>query len=138
VSWDVERIRRFLYDHVETFEQLELLVAMAEDPSAEWTVEQGCQKLAGATPSDVREAFEHLVVQGFCVETPDAKGARFRFRPDSDELRTGVAAVRDLRAHSRTTIPTLMSRNAVDRMRAWTADTFADAFVLGRRKKDDA
>jgi hypothetical protein len=133
VSWDDDRTRRFLLAHVESFEALELLLALADDPDASWTVQQGVDQVPGSSVHDMKEAVERLVAHRLCAWVPDSTSPRVRFVPGSDDLREGVEAIRQLRSRSPTLLATLMSKNAVERMRAWTAAAFADAFLLGSK-----
>jgi hypothetical protein len=133
VSWDHDRTRRFLLAHVESFEALELLLALAEDPDASWTVQRGVDHVPGSSAQDMKETMDRLVAHQLCAWVPDSTGPGVRFAPGSDELREGVEAIHQLRSRSPTLLATLMSKNAVERMRAWGAEAFADAFLLGPR-----
>lgn len=137
MPWDTERIRRFLLEHVDSFEALELLLALAHDAGSEWTMQRAADVVPGTSTQDVRDALEHLMAHGLCAVDTNSSSPRYRYAPASEELREGVQATVTLRAVSPTTVATLMSRNAVERMRAWTAQSFADAFLIGHKAKKD-
>jgi predicted ArsR family transcriptional regulator len=135
VEWDTERIRLFLLAHVESFEELELLLVLASSPDRNETAQAAAAR-TGVSVADARQALEHLATHGFLVVDAQATGPSFRYRPADIEIREGVNALLRAHAQSRTMLGRLMSTNAVERMRRWNAKAFADAFVIGRKKDD--
>ena len=127
-----DELRVFLLAHVDSFEVLEILLAMHERPDVLLTAEQAATQLDLA-PDDVRRALERLVGRGFCVEEP---GPAYRYDP-RPALRDGVDDLAHVRSASPGTIARLMSVNATERMRTLTADGFAESFLLQRRKRGD-
>jgi hypothetical protein len=126
-----EELRVFLLAHVDTFEVLEILLAMHEHPEVVLTAEQAALQL-DLPPDDVRRSLEQLVARGFCVKEP---GPAYRYEP-RPALRDGVQDLADVRATSPGTIARLMSMNATEKIRTMTAEVFADAFIFRRRKRD--
>ena len=135
MEWDTERIRLFLLAHVESFEELELLLVLASSPDRSETAQSAAAR-SGVPVADARQTLEHLAAHGFLVVDTQGTGPAFRYRPTAIEIREGVDALLRAQAQSRTMLGQLMSTNAVERMRRWNAKAFADAFVIGRKKDD--
>ena len=134
MDWDSEQLRRFLLEHVETFEELELLIVMSGRPG-EAVTEQGAATHIGCTADVARDALRHLVERGFLVPDPATNGPPFRYGPSDADLQLGVDQIRRLHKRSWSALAQLMSTNAVERMRR-NLQAFADAFVLGRKRDD--
>ena len=133
-EWTTEQLRQFLLAHVESVEQLELLLIMAETPDQPMTWDLAVPRL-GVDRVEARAALAHLAGHGFLASEQDERGPIYLYRP-TPELRVGVETLQRVRAHSATTIMKLMSTNAVERMRTWTMRAFADAFIVVRKKDD--
>jgi hypothetical protein len=126
-----EELRVFLLTHVDSFEMLEILLAMHERPEVILTADQAAAQL-DLPPDDVRRALERLVGRGLCVEEP---GPTYRYEP-RPALRDGVADLADVRSTSPGTVARWMSVNATERIRTLTTDVFADALILPRTKRE--
>ena len=122
-----EELRVFLLAHVDSFEVLEILLAMHERPEVVLTAEQAASQL-DLPHDDVRRSLEQLVARGFCVEEP---GPAYRYEPPQ-ALRDGVQNLADVRAASPGTIARWMSVNATERIRTLAAD----ALIFPRTKRD--
>ena len=134
MDWDSERLRRFLLEHVETFEELELLIVMSGRPG-EAVTEQEVATCIGCAADDARDALRHLAERGFLVPDPGTSGPPFRYGPSDTDLQLGVDEIRRLHERSWSALAQLMSANAVERMRR-NLQACADAFVLGRKRDD--
>lgn len=127
-------VRALLHEHIETYEQLEILLLLRRERYEEWTI------AALATRLHVRaeligSALERLRSGGLVAVLSAAGAVRFAYRPGSSGL--DAAAGRLDREYSERPIRIiqLMSANAIERVRTAALQTFADAFVL--KKKDD-
>lgn len=131
-----EDVRRLLREHIETYEQLEILLLLRRERYEEWTpqaltvglhIPEGLigPALAGLTACGL--------IQVTLGEGPTA--SRFAYRPVSSGL--DVAAGRLDREYTERPIRIiqLMSANAIERVRTAALHTFADAFVL-RKDRD--
>jgi hypothetical protein len=126
-----ESVRRLLRDRLKGFEQLEVLLLLHRFPDRRWT--------APATSAEVHLAAELVA---------DALGALMKYglvEGDGIEYCYGPAdptiasAVEDLALacrERRVAVMSQLSRNAIERIRSGSVQTFADAFVLGKRKHD--
>lgn len=130
-----EDIRLFLLEHVESYEQLDILALLR--PQAERSF--SADEVAGAANialSAAEIALSGLHHGGILEGTPDAGGPRFRYAPRNP----GIDGLVDrlLRAYKENPlgIVKLMSANAIDRVRNYAIRAFANSFVLERKKKD--
>jgi hypothetical protein len=135
VDWDTERIRLFLLAHVESFEELDLLLSMAANPERSETAQSAASRM-GVPLDETRSALERLTARGFLAVDSKGTGPSFRYGPTTNEGAEGVSALLRAQAQSRTLLGRLMSTNSVERMRRWNAQAFADAFLIGRKKDD--
>src|SRR5688572_11636355 len=125
-------VRNFLSEHVESYEQLELLLLMRSPPHKDWSF----RELTARTqlpPDAVDEALAGLARAG-CITRGRSSEGSARYAP-----RDGVqaAVIEDLAQQyqdNRLAIIKLMSANAIERVRTAAIHTFADAFVIGRKK----
>jgi hypothetical protein len=130
-----EDVRALLHEHIESYEQLEVLLLLRRERDEEWTV-------AGlATRLHVREelvgsALEVLEAGGLVAATATAATVRFAYRPISSALDAAAGRLEREYAERPIRIIQLMSANAIDRVRTAALHTFADAFVLKKDKKD--
>jgi DNA-binding GntR family transcriptional regulator len=121
-----------MQQHIEGYQQLEALVAMAAEPGREWTAESLAGQLRTPVPP-VAEALEHLRQQGLVEPAPDATAGAWRYGPQTAELRTAVAELAQVFADDRLALIELLSVQALDRLRTSALRTFAEAFRLKRR-----
>lgn len=131
---DIEGIRTFLSEHVESFELLVLLLALQTDPATPVTSESAGRR-TGVAPEDATQLLLALVRHGFCVTVQADTGPAYRYAPRTEILAKDAAALADAYRTSPGTIARLMSEVAIERMQSITARAFADAFVI--RKKSD-
>ena len=127
-----ENVRAFLRDHVESYEQLELLLFLREQHALEWSMRQIAERMH--FPADeIDEAVRGLVVAGCVVERAQPERA-IRYAPRDEGQAAAIDALAAAYAARPLAIIKLMNANAIERVRSAAIDTFADAFVLGRKK----
>lgn len=129
-----EDVRALLHEHIESYEQLEVLLLLRRERYEEWTV------AALAARLHVREeligsALEGLKGGGLVAITGATPAARFAYRPASSGLDATAGRLEREYAERPVRIIQLMSANAIERVRTAALHTFADAFIL--KKKDD-
>jgi len=125
----VAEAQELLVDTIETFEKLEVVRALSR--RAPRTTDQLVEELA--LPIDVaRDTLRALVARTIIIEQPggwviNPKGSRH----------DAVLALVQIYDQDRVGVLNRMTKIALERIRADAARTFADAFVLRTRKKED-
>jgi hypothetical protein len=127
-------VQILLRDHIESYEQLELLLLMRSERGAAWTEETLTARLHLAA-SLVAAALDGLKSAGF-VQAQVQGGARhYTYLSQSDEVEATVDRLAAAYREYPIPIIKLMSANAIERLRTSALRTFADAFIL-RKDKD--
>jgi hypothetical protein len=120
----------FLRDHIQTYEQLEVLVRVGRDPRldhviASLVMELNLDASAGAA------VVSQLSEAGLLTIVPDAAGDRVRCHADAATI---VARLAQVYESDRMELMSQMTQNAIDRVRTSALRTFSSAFVLGRKR----
>jgi hypothetical protein len=125
-------MRQFLFDHVATYDELEVLLLLQGQPELDWTIKTAAQEL-GLLGEACQVALENLAARGLLAL--GGNPTTFRYAPASKEL--GDAAERLQRAYlkDRFTIVQLMTTNAMDRVRAAALDRLGGALQLRNSRK---
>ena len=127
-----EDIRDFLIKNIESYEQLATLILLHANPGQAWTIADAAAKL-NADPSDARRYLSHMVEH----QLARAVGEKtFQYAPASEELAARVDRVLAVYADNALEIVKIMTKNAIERVRSSAMQTFADAFVVGKKKRD--
>lgn len=125
-------LRRLLEKRLDTFEKLEIVLALRDADNRELKIEQLARELQ--IGSDVlRRIVTALVGTGLVEETG---GDTVRLAANGSELPVLEEASK-LYLEDRTQIVALFSSIALDRIRGMAARSFADAFKIGKKKGDD-
>jgi hypothetical protein len=122
-------LRQFLRDHVETYEQLEILVLLAGAPDRHWHGDD----IAAALHLDravVAEALAHLDRAGLFEAAGADAAPRLAARPDRAAI---VARLAEVYRRDRLGIMNLMTSNALERVRTSALRAFTSAFLLGKK-----
>lgn len=124
-------LRRLLEKRLDSFEKLEIVLALRDAENHELTIEQLARELQ--IGSDVlRRITTALVGTGLVEESgPD----RVRLIANGADVPTLDEASK-LYLEDRTEIVGLFSSIALDRIRGMAARSFADAFKIGKKKGD--
>jgi hypothetical protein len=120
---------RLLLDAIDSFEKLELVLALARDPTPRGTSELA-GRLGMREPPD--DALAELRASG--VLAGDAKGWRI---DAAGPWSAAIAQLRELHETDRTRVLELMTTASLERLRGQAARRFADAFLLRRKKGED-
>jgi DNA-binding IclR family transcriptional regulator len=124
-------VRAFLRDHVESYEQLELLFLLRQEHAREWTAVQFAER-TGLPADEIDTALAALQRAGCVGERATGTGA-VRYAPCDARLAATIDELALANEQNRLAIIKLMSANAIERVRNATQE-FADAFVIGRKK----
>ena len=130
-----DAVTALLADRIESFEQLETLLLLRQHRDQAWTPKSVGEKL-GIAATTAAEALEHLCRKNLLDDRVDGEALRFRYAPATPDLDGAVSALARAYGERRLEVMTLVSANAVARVRTSATRMFADAFLIGRRKKD--
>jgi hypothetical protein len=123
-------VRVFLREHIETYEQLELLLQLRRQPVETWSA-QALAEL-GSYPLDlVEEALEGLARAGTVAR---ASAGQVRYAPSDAAQQAAIDALASAYQQNPLAVIKLMSANSIERVRTAAILTFAEAFVIGRKK----
>lgn len=128
-------LQAFLFDCIENYEQLELLVFLQRDRNR-WLTADECARQLGIPESLVAIALEDLVGRQLAERRPDP-AARYRYAPGTLELDYKSGLLARHYQENRFEIVKLMSANAIERLRTSALRTFAEAFVIRRDDPKD-
>jgi DNA-binding IclR family transcriptional regulator len=116
-----------LFEHIASYEQLEVLLLMAKERQAPWSARTLAERL-GLDSDSCQAALEHLLDHGLVAAGPAA--GEFGYHPASSELEQKVETLRQTYQEQRVAVVQMMSGNAVERVRTAAIRTFAGAFRL--------
>lgn len=131
-----EDVRALLHEHIESYEQLEVLLLLRRERHEGWTT-AGLSARLHVREELVGSAIEGLKAGGLVTMTSTAPVPRFAYRPTSSGLDAAAGRLDREYAERPIRIIQLMSANAIDRVRTAALHTFADAFVLKKKDTDD-
>jgi hypothetical protein len=121
------RVTALVRGHLNSVEQLEVLLLLARDASRSWTADEVAAELV-STPYSVAIRLDDLEKQGLLVGDDDT----YRYEPRTDELRAGVAELGEVYPKRRVSVINLIFAPPEDSLRS-----FSDAFRLRRDKDKD-
>ncbi|HUM13116.1 MAG TPA: hypothetical protein VLT82_19370 [Myxococcaceae bacterium] len=129
-------LHRFLYESIESYEELEILLLLRAEWERPWTATDlaSTLKLSRQIVDGVLGGLER---RGLLEIGADHERISLKTPPGEP----ATAALLDELAHAydsdRLAVMRLMNANAVERVRTKAMHLFADAFVLGRKKNKD-
>ena len=127
-----QSIKDFLFRHVHSHEELEVLVFLHRH-GGERLSEQDIAEASKIAITVVRDAIKPLGERGIVESLTGDPPARYvtnaNYKDELDEL---IA----LYEQHRLEIVMLMSANAIERVRTGAMRTFADCFFVGRKRND--
>jgi hypothetical protein len=129
-------VRALLHEHIESYEQLEVLLLLRRERYEEWTIAGLAARLH--VPEElIGPALEGLKAGGLVAVTAATPASRFAYRPISSGIDAAAGRLDREYLERPIRIIQLMSANAIERLRTAALHTFADAFVLNKKKDDD-
>jgi predicted transcriptional regulator len=131
-----EDLQSLVRDHIESYEQLELLLLLRAERGVAWTGEALSARLR-ISSTLVSEALAKLQSGGFVVaSTAEAPGGpTHAYRVQADDLEATIERLSQAYKEQPMPIIKLMCANSIERVRTAALRTFADAFIL-RKDKD--
>lgn len=116
-------IQRFIAQHIDSAEQLEILLLLHREPEKEWTALDVSQAIY-TVPASATMKLEGLVAGGF-VTSNGGSDPRYRFAPGSAALREQVEVLAAAYRANRVAVIKLIFARPPDPLQS-----FADAFRL--------
>lgn len=126
-------VQILLRDHIESYEQLEMLLLMRSDTVASWTEEMLGERLR-MTLSLVQAALAGLKLAGFVEARAHGSAQRYSYLGQSANVETTISRLAAAYRENPIPIIKLMSANSLERLRTAALRTFADAFILRKDK----
>jgi hypothetical protein len=124
-----EAVRRLIADHIDSVEQLEILLLLFQHPERSWSAESVARELRISALS-AGDRLKDMARAAILSKVPGSEG-EFRYAPESPQMGEAVAGLAAAYSERRVTVINLIFSKPVDKIR-----TFADAFRL-RRDDDD-
>ena len=119
-----EDVARFLYDNVESIDQLEILRVLGEDREKEWD-SVALAAAVQAEPQAVRAHLTAMHARGLLTMTPRGAGLSCRYGVRTPELESMVGRLLQMYRERPVTMIKMVYERAKDPLRA-----FADAFRI--------
>lgn len=116
-------IQRFVAEHIDSAEKLEILLLLQRSPEKQWTALEVSQAIY-TVPASATMRLEALVAQGFLVSAGGAD-PRYSYGPRSDAMRIQVDSLAAAYQADRVSVIKLIFARPPD-----PVQSFADAFRL--------
>ena len=122
-------VTRFLDAHIDSVEQLEVLLLLHRAAESDWTAEMVAAALY-TQPASAGRRLAALCDDGLILASPRQSGA-FRFVPEANAAGEMIATLADTYRERRVAVVTAIASKPMENVRA-----FADAFRLRRPRGD--
>lgn len=130
-------VKSLLYDFIESFEQLGILLLLHRKRGEAWTPGAVAAELNLDTDA-AKKALEHLCRRHLVEVSGEKAAARFMYHPGSPGMEAAVRGLAEAYEENLLEVMQLMNKNAIERVRTSAMTAFADAFLIGGggKKKD--
>lgn len=125
-------LQRFLFEHVASYEELDVLLLLVRESERSWSAQAVAQALSSTT-EDCRVALANLAAGG--VLAVDEGSGSYRYAPATDQVARDVETLERTYREQRAAVAMMMSANAVERVRTSALSTFGEAFRVRDPKK---
>ncbi len=129
-------LRRFLYENVESYEELEILVLLGAQPERAWTATELASTLK-LSPQIVDGGLDGLERRGLLEIGTERERISLKIPLGEPPVAALLQELTRAYESNRLSVMRQMNANAVERVRTNAMHLFADAFVLGRKKDKD-
>jgi DNA-binding IclR family transcriptional regulator len=120
-------VHQFLYQHVESVEQLEVLILLLGHPERGWSPDEVARELY-SHPASIARRLAMLLGQGLLREI---EPGCYQYAPRTDELHATTLHVAEMYRERRVAVVTLIASKPIENVRA-----FSDAFrIRGNKEK---
>jgi hypothetical protein len=125
-----------LQDRITGLDELKALLLASGDPSKSWTVSAIGKHLGTRTPW-TETVLEKLCAAALLVTEGEGPARRFSYRPQTPDLAAAVSTLATIYDDNRTKIVSILSHNAMTRIRQSAFHTFAGAWMTKRDEEDE-
>jgi hypothetical protein len=122
-----EEVHRFLHQHIDSVEQLEVLLLLWRTPERGWTSDEVATAVY-SHPSSVIRRLARLLGQGLLRER---EPGCYQYAPRTAELHQTVTRLDHVYRERRVAVITIIASKPIENVRA-----FSDAFRIRRKKED--
>ena len=122
-----KEVKRFISDHIDSVEALEVLLLLRDYPNREWSAEEVSRELYTQTESAAKRLAELQSIN--LLAATGGPSLLYRYSPDTGELDRTVSELSKAYKERRVTVIGLIFSSPSDKIR-----TFADAFKIKRDK----
>lgn len=120
-------VARFLHQHIDSVEQLEVLLLVRFSPGRSWSPEDMARELY-SHPTSIAQRFQSLLGRGLLRES--APG-HYQYAPRSTDLDRLVAHLAETYRERRVAVISLIASKPMENVKA-----FSDAFRIRRRREE--
>ncbi len=120
-------VHRFLYQNIDSVEQLEVLLLLLHSPERGWGTEAVARELY-SHPASIARRLALLLGQGLLRET---EPGCYQYAPRTGELHATVLHVAEMYRDRRAAVVILIASRPIENVRA-----FSDAFRIRRKKEE--
>ena len=120
-------VHQFLYQNIESVEQLEVLVLLLHRPERGWSPDEVARELY-SHPASIARRLAMLLGQGLLREI---EPGCYQYAPRTTELHATVLRVAETYHERRVAVVTLIASKPIENVRA-----FSDAFRIRRPRED--
>lgn len=129
-----EDVCALLCAHIESYEQLEILLELRRERTRSWSAHELSSRLHLSSPL-AAGALASLQARSLVRALPPRPDPKYAYSPPSPAVDAAVGNLAQQYAEHPLRVIKLMSANAIERVRTAALHTFADAFIL-RKDKD--
>ena len=120
------QVRQFLARHIQSVEQLEILLLVSSNPGKAWTTSE-VYGVIRSSEGSVANRLESFSREGFLLASPGPP-ATYQYQPPSSEVRAAVAKTAELYQSCRVRMVEAIFTSELDPVQG-----FADAFKLRKQ-----
>jgi hypothetical protein len=130
-----DKTRTLLRDFITSFEMLEIFLLLHASAGRDWSAAEVSGRVHIADDLVVR-ALESLSARRLIRGAPQLAAGRFQYAPGNRDLSDAADELARDFPERRAAVLSTMSTNAIERLRSGALNAFADAFILGSKRKD--
>lgn len=128
-------VRALLDKHITSFEGLELVLLLRRAPPEKWWSAAEASEHVRIPVDLAMSELEGLVSSGLVARSEAAAKPLYQYAPATDELEQAVDELERVFQEQRPALLSLMSANAIERVRSAAATAFSDAFLLKKHEQ---